>query len=260
MTNVPKGTAAFFDAVRPLFGGKLSQSQVDGINVILGAFKLYGDGSATKLAYILATAFHETGGTMQPVKETQFTADVPTDALVKQRLTKAWKAGKLPWVKSDYWSGGFFGRGYVQLTHKANYVKAGKVVGVDLFANPDKALDPGIASRVLVQGMMEGWFTGKPLGKYITGTEFDFRDARRVVNGVESAEKVKEHAERFLFALRAAEAAERPKQHVPAPEPDPTDSIAPPPKKRTGFPWWIVGLLAVVGALAAFGIDWPTGG
>jgi peptidoglycan hydrolase-like protein with peptidoglycan-binding domain/predicted chitinase len=206
MTNAPSG-AAFFDAVRPLFGGRITQSQLDGMKVILDGFRQYGDGSHEKLAYVLATAFHETGRTMQPVKETQFGDKVPDDAVVKARLTKAWKAGKLPWVKHDYWSGGFFGRGYVQLTHEANYARAGREVGLDLVAEPDRALEPAIAVRVLVQGMMEGWFTGKKLGDYITGTAFDFKGARAIVNGSDKDDEIAGYAMAFLNGIRAVEKA-----------------------------------------------------
>lgn len=271
--TTPAGVAAFFDAARPIFDGKLSQSQVDGLNVILDGFTVYGDGSATKLAYVLATAFHETGRTMQPVKETQFTADVPTDATVKSRLTKAWKAGKMKWVKSDYWSGGFFGRGYVQLTHRENYARASKAVGLDLVGNPDYALQPAIAVQILIEGMMQGWFTGKKLGDYITGTAFDFKQARRIVNGTESAAKIAGYAEQFLIAVRAAEAATR-NASKPSPAPKPAKSpnasqpkdmgqiepyeegIAEPPKRRK-FPWAIILIAIGAAALAAFGL-WPT--
>lgn len=60
----------------------------------------------------------------------------------------------------------YFGRGYVQLTWKANYALAGGKLGLDLVANPDLALDPGAAARILFLGMAEGWFTGKRLADY----------------------------------------------------------------------------------------------
>jgi putative chitinase len=52
-------STAFFDAVRSsLFGGK---AQVDGMSAIDRAWQNHGDGDLRKLAYIHATAFHETG-------------------------------------------------------------------------------------------------------------------------------------------------------------------------------------------------------
>ena len=50
----------FFDTVRPLFGGRLKQAQVDGMNAIV-AYGIRRRGGKVALAYALATAFHETG-------------------------------------------------------------------------------------------------------------------------------------------------------------------------------------------------------
>ena len=61
----------FFDRIRrAIFGGKMTQKQVDGINKILA----YRDSNWPKmpddeLAYLLATVTHETAFTMQPVTE-----------------------------------------------------------------------------------------------------------------------------------------------------------------------------------------------
>ena len=48
-----------------------------------------------------------------------------------------------------YW----IGRGYVQLTHKVNYERAGKRMGIDLVADPSAAMSPMLAARIIVQGM-----------------------------------------------------------------------------------------------------------
>lgn len=150
-------------------------------------------------AYVLATAHHETAGTMKPVRE----ALASSDAKAKELLTKAWKAGKMRWVTRDYWSGGFFGRGYVQLTHKENYQKAGDKLGIDLVWNPSKALEPNIAAEILVQGMRDGWFTGKKLADYITLTKSDYAGARRIVNGTDRADLIAGYAKTFNALLMA---------------------------------------------------------
>jgi len=222
-------SAVFFDAVRPLFGGLLKQSQVDGLKAIVAAWNKYGDGDTGKLAYVLATAFLETAQTMQPVRETL----ASSDAKAKEILTKAWKSGKLK-VSKDYWSSGYFGRGYVQLTHKENYEKAGRKLGVDLVGNPSLALDPDISARVLIVGMLEGWFTGKRLDSYI-GDGVDFINARRVVNGTDKAPHIAMLANSFLRALEAVPAT------PPAPSPPP--EAAP---QASGLPGALLALISFI--------------
>jgi hypothetical protein len=199
---------AFYDAVRPLFGGALFQSQVDGMEAIFAAWNRHGDRDMRKLAYILATAKHETASVMQPVRETL----AKTDAGAKATLTRAWKAGKMPQVKRDYWSGGYFGRGFVQLTHKYNYERAGSKLGMNLVADPSLALRMDVSATILVRGMMEGWFTGRRLADYPT----DFVASRRVVNGTDRAAMIAAHADKFLAALRAAPAEPAPAPDAPA--------------------------------------------
>lgn len=232
--------AAFFEAVRPLFGGSLSQSQVDGMNVIFEAWNKVGDGNTRHLAYILGTAFHETARTMQPVRETL----AKTDAKAKEILTKSWKAGKLPWVKSDYWSSGWFGRGFVQLTHRENYVKAGEKLGIDLVSDPSKAMIPEVSALILVRGMQEGWFTGKKLSE-----AGDFLEARRIVNGTDKAGQIATYANGFLSALEAAQAASPPPK--PATPPAPETPVRAPRKGG----WLILAVLAIGAAITA-GWNW----
>jgi hypothetical protein len=217
--------AEFFEAVRPMFGGSLSQQQVDGFKIIFEAWRKVGSGNERDLAYILATAYHETARTMQPVRETLAT----TDAKAKERLTKAWKSGKLPWVKSDYWSGGWFGRGFVQLTHRANYVKASEKLGVDLVSDPSKAMIPEVSALILVRGMQEGWFTNMKLSDAA-----DFREARRVVNGTDRASQIAMYADAFLSALDAMDDA-------------PTITVIEPKPSSTG--WLVLAALAIAGVV-----------
>jgi len=206
-------------------------------------------------AYVLATAWHETAHTMKPVRETL----AKTDAKAKEILTKAWKAGKLPWVKKDYWSDGWFGRGYVQLTHKVNYERAGKKLGVDLVKNPSLAMEPKIAAEVLVLGSKEGWFTGRRLIDFMTLTRSDFVGARKIINGTDKAEMIAGYAKEYDALLKAsgygaetvrpipAGPVEPPKPAVPIPvPPEPTITPTPPAGRAKGI--WAIIIAALLGA------------
>lgn len=166
-----------------------------------------------QLAYQLATAYHETAATMKPVRETL----ASTDAKAKEILTKSWKAGKLPWVKADYWSSGFFGRGYVQLTHKENYQKAGAKLGIDLVGNPSKALESSVAAEIIALGMQEGWFSGKKLSDYITLQKSDYVGARKIVNGTDKAGLIAGYAKQYDTLLKAEGYGEAETNSVAAP-------------------------------------------
>lgn len=106
--------------------------------------------------------------------------------------------------RSGY-SGGlkFAGKGYVQLTHDYNYKKMGKILGVDLFGNPELAAQPKYAIPILIIGMRDGIFTGKKLDHYINSSKVSFRDARRIVNGMDRASLIAGYARTWLGRLNS---------------------------------------------------------
>lgn len=168
-----------------LFRSGLSDNQVRGIEGIIESFEtFYPKGTREQLSYILATAYHETGFTMAPVREAFGTDDADT----KQRLQAAFDAGKLAHVKTPYWDDGWYGRGLVQLTHESNY--GGRLrsavldnFGLDILADPDLLItDFEVSAFVLIEGMMKGDFTGKSLTDFVNSGKTDWVNARRVVN------------------------------------------------------------------------------
>ncbi len=74
----------------------------------------------------------------------------------------------------------FKGRGFVQLTGRANYLKYGKAIGLgrQLVDNPDLANDPEIAARLLVKFLKD-----KEMKIREALLEDDLKAARRLVNG-----------------------------------------------------------------------------
>lgn len=191
--------APFFATVRKRLGA-LDQGQVNGLNTLLDAVK---GSPLSHAAYMLATAWHETAATMQPVKEyggpSYFTKmyDVGGDRPKMCIANGNTCAGDGP---------RYCGRGYVQLTWKANYAKAGERLGVDLVNNPDLAMNAGVAARIMREGMDHGWFTGKRLATYLpasgTATRQQYLAARRIINGTDKAELVEDYAQAFEKALR----------------------------------------------------------
>jgi len=134
--------------------------------------------TAKQTAYVLATAYHETGHTMKPVTE----------------------MGGLAYLQSKpYYP--YVGRGYVQLTWINNYRHAGSKLGVDFVRYPTKLLDKKYAAEILVRGMQEGWFTDKKLSDYINARKCNYTEARRIINGTDRASLIAEYAVQYYDAL-----------------------------------------------------------
>ncbi|MET0746614.1 MAG: glycoside hydrolase family 19 protein [Rhizobium sp.] len=197
--------AFFFDHIREkFFPGGLRQSQIDGHAAILDAWEKHHAGEDDRwLAYLLATAYHESGHTLQPVRETL----ASSDAQAARILEEAWKAGRMRGVHDPYWrpdanGDRWFGRGLVQLTFRANYDTLGRAIGVDLVANPSLALTMPVAIAVIFFGMLNGSFTGHRLATYFNPTTADWVNARKIVNGLDRADAIAGYGKNYHAALR----------------------------------------------------------
>lgn len=236
--------ATFFAfARRAPFGGRLTQQQVDGTERILDAWRGTDD---RHLAYILATAFHETGGKMVPVREGFAKTDSGARRAVAGRAYAKVVNGQV-----------YYGRGLVQITWEPNYRKMGEALGVDLVNDPDKALDPDISVAVLIEGMTNGDtgigdFTKKSVEDYFNGRVDDPVGARRIVNGTDKASLIAGYHQNFLDAIKAA----RVEAAKPTPVPAPVVEAAKPDgatltKDKTAIGGALAGL-GGIGGLAAF--------
>ena len=195
--------AAFFSTLRAgkMLGPVLSQDEVSGCEAILEACAGW---PASWTAYALATAYHETAGTMQPIMERGGPAYFSRMYDIQgQRPAKARELGNM----SPGDGARYAGRGYIQLTGRANYVRAGKMLGVDLAGSPDLAMRPDLAAKIMRRGMEEGWFTGLGLERYLPAkaTESHFKNARRIINGTDRAADIAGQAMAFQSALAAGE-------------------------------------------------------
>ncbi|OHV75637.1 glycoside hydrolase family 19 protein [Rhizobium sp. LCM 4573] len=198
----------FFERVRAeIFGGRLRAKQVEGLNAVLDGWRKRGGGGEPEaltqsLAYVLATAFHETAGTMQPMRETL----ARTDAAAIARLEKAYASGRLGSVRTPYWrpdaeGKSWLGRGLVQLTHRRNYEAMSELTGVDLVSDPSRAMEMEVSVTILIEGMRAGSFTGMRLGDYFGPRRDDWLGARRIINGTDRAELVAGYGRAFCRAL-----------------------------------------------------------
>lgn len=183
--------AKFFAQVR-LKLGRLSQLQVEGFDAVLDVI----DGAPlSHQAYMLATAWHETGGAMQPVREAHW-------------LSEAWRKKNLRYYPH-------YGRGYVQITHLRNYqwldkacAEAGLTQPGEILANLDLAMRSDIAALALRKGMEEGRYDadGKTMAQRLpmqgVATREQYIKARRLVNVNDKADLIEDYAQVFERALR----------------------------------------------------------
>lgn len=188
----------FFNIVRPLFGNKMTQSQVDGLKFLVDNTK---EVPLQQRAYILATVLLETGKTMKPIYE--YGGVKYFDKYDVGRLAIA--LGNTPIKDGDGYK--YRGRGYVQITGRSNYNRASLALKKDFVNNPDLALQPDNAILILKRGMLEGWFTGKKLGDYVNSDQVDYVNARRVVNGTDRAKTIASYAVVFEEALKTIKPA-----------------------------------------------------
>ena len=191
----------FFTGYRDAYG-KLSQATVNGLE-LLGR-NMEEDPDLKNLqwaAYMLATVKHECADRWMPITEfgnKEYFNKYNAGTALGKRLGNTQ-------VGDGY---RYRGRGYVQITGRANYARLTKALGLgpaeDLVADPDQTLRPLIAYRIMSIGMRTGLFTGKKLSDYINAQGCDYRNARRIINGTDQAVKIAEYAKTLEGVIRGA--------------------------------------------------------
>ncbi len=174
--------SAFYDHLRAaLLGGRVPQAFVDGCTALAAAA---GNMSKDQLAYVLATAWHETAHTMAPIAERGS----------RSYFDKYDGRGSLGNIeRGDGYR--YRGRGFVQITGRRNYALYG------LADRPDDALKPEIAARIAIDGMVKGKFTGRKLADYFGDGKVDPVGARAIINGTDRARLIASHWHVFRSAL-----------------------------------------------------------
>lgn len=182
---------AFFTQFKIYFGSIKSNVTVENIKKIVEANEIYGTG-INQLAYILATAYHESGHDFLPRYEY---------GKAEYFVRKYWLNSKIAKILGNDDAKDAFnyrGRGLVQITGEDNYTKFG------IADNPDKALEIDTAIDIMFRGMLNGMFSGRKLGTYVNDINYDFIKARCTVNGVDRAKMIAEYAEKMLIILKTA--------------------------------------------------------
>jgi hypothetical protein len=168
-----------FDEARASMFGVIDQSQVDGINAVIDEWEQLTNLTDTRqLAYILGTIRHETAGTMQPVTE---------------------HGGEKYLRSKSYYP--YYGRDLVQTTWKPNYQRVKDFTGVDVVTHPELIGQMPLAAKVAIHFMTHGYYTGRKLSDYFNDHTEDWKNARRIINGLDRAELVASYAQKFYQGL-----------------------------------------------------------
>jgi hypothetical protein len=149
------------------------------VDLIVRTALEYGVTDKRQIAYMLASAEHETGN-FRTARE---------DDGRNQALRNGYSGGE-----------NYYGRGYVQTTHDHRYAEMDRTLGLNgrLIADPDLAArDPNLGAQMIVVGMSRGLYTNVGMDLHINANGTDYRGAREVVNGSDRAGLIAGFAERW---------------------------------------------------------------
>lgn len=198
----------FYQEFRPYFrevtGGNVTPTQVKNLEFLLDGFERseWFSADVRRMAYALATIHIETylpkiNSRYAPVREgggkAYFIRRYWNNTKIRKQLGNQ--------TEEDAWRR--CGRGFVQETGLANDIKFAKLTGIDLVSDPDLAMVPDNALKIMEVGMIHGTWTGRKIGDYI-GATTDYKGARRVINGQDRAAEIAGYARNFEHFLRDA--------------------------------------------------------
>jgi len=174
---------------------KLRINQVKGFEAFFDEWEKSGYTDIRWLAYMLATAWHETATTMQPIEEYGKGRERPYGHKNKHSKQTYSFPDKL-----------YYGRGHVQLTWYENYQLMGRLLGIDLLNHPELALQMDISIKIVFEGMTRGAssfgdFTGKCLEMYFNENNNDPLGARKIINGTYKAQLIANYHNLFVKSI-----------------------------------------------------------
>lgn len=181
-----------------LYANPLLKGQQDGLMAMIDEWEARRLTDIRWLAYILATVYHETGRTFQPIEEWGKGYGRPYGKKLKYG---GGPNKRVPYDKPDQL---YYGRGHTQNTWFEIYEKLTKANknGWDFLNEPDLLLTMKPSVWATFHGMLTGLYTGKKLSDYFNSTTEDWVNARRIINGTDRAELIALYAKRFLECLK----------------------------------------------------------
>lgn len=213
--------AKFYEGFRR-WRGEITSQQVRGLNFLLDAVEM--DRFVQRIdwfAYMLATTMIETAYTFLPIHE------YGSRAYFIRRYGSQTRVGRQLGNDTPEEGAIYAGRGDVQLTGESNYEKAeialrreypaliadferrtGKRFDLTVgdqpndIDDPNNAQDPQIAYAIMSYGMRTGMFTGRKLSDYFNSSRKDAFNARKIINGLDNAQKFASAFEKFEQILK----------------------------------------------------------
>jgi predicted chitinase len=204
--------------------GKIAEAAYTAISLILQACIQQDVTDVGQIAYILATAEHESrfgAYDLRDFPRHNWMEEDPGFSPPKYVTPQQFRVDLADYIRrskayfNEKYNGHlgnqgvddgykYRGRGYVQLTGRGNYARVGSRLRppVDLVKNPEKVLQPELAARIIVQGMKEGLYAGPKLSDYIKGEKRDFVGARAIVNGTDRAGDIADIAKIYFKELK----------------------------------------------------------
>lgn len=174
---------------------QFNPTQKEGLQAIIDGCARYLVTDKRMVAYILATAYWESGETMQPVEEIGKGAGHRYGSMFKQ-------SGE-PYTTPPFL---YYGRGLVQVTFYENYEMLQNqsyaiAQGWKFLTDPTLLLEMEPSVWAMVHCMYHGSFTGVGLPKYFNAQVTDPLNARRIVNGTDQADRIAGFYEELLAFL-----------------------------------------------------------
>jgi hypothetical protein len=197
-------TVNFFTKIKDagLFKMILKAQQAS-IEAIFSECQKQGVTDLRQIAYILATAYHESYNPKDPL-----TRLTPLEEIGKgagRDYGKKLKYGNGPGKRVPYTSPDkiYYGRGFTQNTWYEIYENLTKAnpFNWDFLNHPELLLSITQSAWATVYAMRKGLYTGRKLSDYINDQKTDFINARRIINGTDKAELIAGYASKFLQAL-----------------------------------------------------------